>query len=347
MPNTSKVSTAYANGLANQIAKGVLRNNTFATNFSMAFFQNPNAFASKSIFPTVPVAQDTGKYAIFNREDLARVNAARKPQGGSVTGFTVTNTEDLYSVDVYQTILLFDLIEQTKVDRSGIVGASNTMKSKAKIVAEQLAIFQDILFADKFFKEGAWGTEYEGVDTAAAGNQFLKFADANFEPIKFFDNLKTEMHEKTGREPNKLLLGRKAYNALRENPDLRERISGSSSKAAPAILNYNDLRSLLEIDQIMVFGSSYNAAPVGKPADYKYIADPTAALLCYAPNSPAIDEPSCGYSFTWDMLGNGQYAPVFVRERNDATHTMEMEALLATSHKKTCDDLAIFLKNCV
>ena len=346
MPNTNHVSTAYAKGLQNQVAKGVLRNNVFATNFSMAFFQNPNAFASRSIFPVVPVAQDTGRYAIFNREDLARVNAARKPQGGSVTGFTVTNDEDTYSVDVYQTILLFDMIEQTKVDRSGIVGASNVMKSKARIVAEQLAILQDILFANKFFKEGAWDTEYTGKESGAGANEFLHFADANFEPIKFFDNLKTEMHEKTGREPNKLLLGRKAYNALRENPDLRERISGSSSKAAPAIISYPDLCKLLEIEQIHIFGSSYNAAPVGQPADYKYIADPTAALLCYAPNSPAIDEPSCGYSFTWDMLGNGQYAPIFVRERNDATHTMEMEALLATSHKKTCDDLGIFLKNC-
>lgn len=346
MPNTNHVSTAYAKGVQNQVAKGVLQNHTFATNFSMAFFQNPNAFASKSIFPTVPVALDTGKYAIFNREDLARVNVARKPQGGSVTGFTVTNTEDLYSVDVYQTILLFDMINQTRIDRSGIVGASNVMKSKARIVAEQLAIFQDIQFADKFFKEGAWGTEYEGVDSAASGNQFLKFADANFEPIKFFDGLKTEMHEKTAREPNKLLLGRNAYNALRENPDLRERISGSSSKAAPAILNHADLCKLLEIDQIAIFNSSYNAAPVGQAPDYKYIADPTAALLCYAPNTPAIDEPSCGYSFTWDMLGNGNYAPIFVREKDDASHTMEMEALLATSHKKTCDDLGIFLKNC-
>lgn len=344
---TTQTSASYVHGLKKQIAKGVLQTNRFATNFSMAFFQNPNAFASKSIFPTVPVELDTGKYLIFNREDLARVNAAKKPQAGMVQGFTVSNTYDLYSVEVYQTRLMFDQINQTRIDRSGVVGASNVMNSRAKIVAEQLAIFQDILFADAFFKKGKWGTEYTGVSTTPGGNQFYKFADANFEPIKFFDALKTEMHEKTGREPNKLLLGRKAYNALRENPALLERINGNSSKAAPAILNHNDLRNLLEIDQISIFNSSYNAAPIGQPAEYQYIADPNAALLCYAPNTPMIDEPSAGYTFTWDMLGNGQYAPMFVRESNDAAHTEEMEGLLATSHKKTCDDLGIFLADCV
>lgn len=330
-----------------RIAKGLLRNDKYATNFSMAFFQNPNAYASKSIFPTVRVAEDVGKYFIFNKEDLARINVARKPQLGKVQPFMVSNDEELYSVEVYQAIIGLDRIQQTRVERGGTVGASDIKKSRAKILAEQFGMFQDVMFADNFFKAGVWNNEYTGVDASATGKQFLKFANANFEPIKFFDELKTEMLETTRREPNKLLLGRKAYNALRENPDLRERISGNSSKAMPAILNHADLCKLLEIEQIAVFGSSYNAAPVGKPADMKFIADPNSALLCYAPNSPAIDEPSAGYSFTWDMLGNGDYAPMFVHEGEWGTHSEFMEGLIATSHKKTCDELGVFLKDCV
>lgn len=348
MPNavTTQTSASYVYGLKDKIAKGVLQNHRYATNFSMAFFQNPNAFASKSIFPTIPVDLDVGKYIVFDREDLARVNAAKKPQAGMVQGFTVSNHEELYSVDVYQTRLLFDMINQTRIDRSGVVGASNVMQSRAKIVAEQLAILQDILFADKFFKSGVWGTEYTGADSNPTGNQFYKFSDANFEPIKFFNGLKREMLEKTGRRPNKLLLGLDAYDALCECPALLDRINGNSSKDNPSILNDGDLARLLGFQKIAVFEGSYNAAPIGQQANYKFIADPTAALVCYSPDSPMIDEPSCGYSFTWDMLGNRNYAPVFVHDSNDASHTSEMEALLATSHKKTCDDLGIFLSNC-
>lgn len=348
MPNavTTKSNASYVYGVQNKIAKGVLHNNKYATDVSMAFFQDPNAFASKSIFPNVKVDLDVGKYLIFDREGLARVNAAKKPQAGMVQGFTVSNHDDLYAVEVYQTRLMFDMINQTRIDRSGVVGASNVMKSKARVVAEQLAIFQDIMFADEYFKTGAWNTEYTGTDSNPTGRQFFKFSDANFEPIKFFNGLKREMLEKTGRRPNKLLLGIDAFHALCECPALLERISGNSSKGNPAIIFDSDLAGLLGFQKISVFEGSYNAAPEGKPAEWKMIADPTAALVCYSPDTPMIDEPSCGYSFTWDMLGNGNYAPMFFRESNDASHTAELEGLLATSFKKTCDDLGIFLSNC-
>lgn len=348
MPNVTFQKTD-SNAVLSRINKGVLHNDVYATNHSMAFFQNPNAYATKSIFPTVPVSLPVGKYAIFTKGDLARVNVALKPQFGKVQPFQVSTKDGLYSVDVYQAIIGLDLIEQTKVDRSGVPGASNVKRSRTRILNDQFAMHQDILFADKFFKKGAWTEEWSGVDaTASAGsNEFVKFGNANFEPIKFFDDLKTDMLKKTRRTPNKLLLGIEAYKALRENPNLIDRINGSSSKASPAILNRADLAKLLEIDEIHVFGASYNAAPFGQEDDMRFIADPTAALLCYAPNSPAIDEPSAGYTYTWDMLGNGQFAPMFVNQGMPGTHSEELEGLLATSHKKTCDELGVFLKDCV
>lgn len=348
MPNVTFQKTD-TNAVLSRINKGILHNDVFATNYSMAFFQNPNAYASKSIFPTVPVSLPVGKYAIFSKGDLARVNVAPKPQFGKVQPFQVSTDYDVYSVDVYQAIIGLDLIEQTKVDRSGVPGSSNVKRSRTRILNDQFAMHQDILFADKFFKAGAWENEWTGLDASASddSNEFLKFGNANFEPIKFFDKLKTDMLKQTRRTPNKLLLGIEAYNALRENPNLIDRINGSSSKASPAILNHADLCRLLDIEQIHVFGATYNAAPFGQPDDMRFIADPTAALLCYAPNSPAIDEPSAGYTYTWDMLGNGQYAPMFVNQGMPGTHSEELEGLLATSHKKTCDELGIFLKDCV
>ena len=38
----------------------------------------------------------------------------------------------------------------------------------------------------------------------------------------------------------------------------------------------------------------------------RFICNPDDALLTYTTASPSIDEPSAGYTFTWDMLGNGQ-----------------------------------------
>ena len=44
-----------------------------------------------------------------------------------------------------------------------------------------------------------------------SGNQFLKFSDANFDPVHFFDEQKKEMKRMGRREPNKLSLGYDAY----------------------------------------------------------------------------------------------------------------------------------------
>jgi hypothetical protein len=79
----------------------------------------------------------------------------------------------------------------------------------------------------------------------------------------------------------------------------------------------------------------------------QFVCDPKAALLCYATANPAIDEPSAGYIFTWDMLGNGQYVALDQYEGENGTHSEFVEGLMSTDMKKTADDLAIFFKDCV
>ena len=74
---------------------------------------------------------------------------------------------------------------------------------------------------------------------------------------------------------------------------------------------------------------------------------PQAAILAYATDTPAIDEPSAGYIFTWDMLGDGQYMPTLQYPGENGTHSEFIEGLFAADMKKTADDLAIFLKDCV
>ena len=331
-----------------QIAKGAFRENRYLTNMSMAFFQSADAYVSKSLFPILPVAFSTGSYYIFDRADLARDNVQRKPQFGKVQPFQISSTTESYSVSVDQIIMGLDQISQTDVQRGNVTGASDPRKSKVKVISEQMNIHQDIIFAEAFFKKGAWQNELTGVESVTDGSkEFRKFSDANFEPIKFFDNLKRNMLETGRRLPNKLALGIDAYNGLKENGDLLERIKYSGSSINPALINERIIAEMLGIEKVVVFKSTYNSAPFGAKEKMQFICDPKAALLCYATDTPAIDEPSAGYTFTWDMLGNGQYLPVLQFEGEPGTHSEFIEGLMATSHKKTCDDLAVFLADCV
>ena len=107
------------------------------------------------------------------------------------------------------------------------------------------------------------------------------------------------------------------------------------------------LAQLFKVSEIVVAESVYNAAPYGAPDDIKFICEPNDLLLCYATDAPSIDEPSAGYTFTWDMLGNGQYTAVSQFEGKESTHTEFIEGLICTDPEITCADLGVYLQGAV
>ena len=205
----------------------------------------------------------------------------------------------------------------------------------------------DVECAKNFFQPGVWANEMEGVDSTPSGNQFLKFSDANFDPVHFFNARRREIKLSGRREPNKLALGYDAYIALTEHPDILERVKYTGSTANPAVVTRQVLAQILQIKEVAVLESTYNVAEPGQEDDMQFICDSTGALLCYATPTPAIDEPSAGYIFTWDMLGNGSWMATDQFEGEGGTHTEFIEGLMSTDMKKTADDLACYMKNCV
>lgn len=216
------------------------------------------------------------------------------------------------------------------------------------MIATQANIHQDVLFAKNFFKAGVWENEFAGVDsTSVTGKQFIKFTNGNSDPISFIEERATEMEELTGRRPNRMALGVNVYNALKKHQAILERVKYSGSTANPAMVNANVLSQLFEMERLSVQRSIMNNAALGEEAKMQYIGDPNAFLLAYATDSPAVDEPSAGYIFTWDMLGNGNVLPIRQFEGEQGTHSEFIEGLMATDMKKTGDDLAMFFKDAV
>lgn len=330
-----------------EIRKGTFQPNIYLTNLSMAYFQQASRYIAKAIFPICPVQLSSARYYTFSKADLLRDNVARKPQFGKVAPAQMGQLSDSYSCKVDQVITGIDQISLLNYTRTKAPGVADPRKAKTKFIAEQMLLHQDIVFAESFFKPGVWSNEWTG-DTAydEGAKTFIKFSDDNCDPVKLFDDLCTSIEQNTGRRPNRLGLGKSAYNALKNNPAIKERVMPGGSTANPATVNERVLAELFGIEKVVVLSSIYNAAPVGAEADMNFICDPNSAILAYATNSPAIDEPSAGYIFTWDMLGNGQYMPTVQFEGEGGTHSEFIEGLFSADMKKTADDLAIFLKDC-
>lgn len=331
-----------------QIAKGAFRPNIYLTNLSVAYFQSADRYVAKALFPICPVQLSSARYYTFSKGDLLRDNVARKPQFGKVHPAQMGQLDDSYNCKVDQVIVGVDQIDALNFQRTNAPGVADPRRAKVKFVAEQMLLHQDIAFAQGFFQSGVWTNEWTGGTTMnETGKQFIKFNDDNCDPVLLFDTLCTSVEQSTGRRPNRLGLGKSAFNALKSNPAVLDRVKFGGSTANPATVNERVLAELFGIEKVVVMSSIYNSAPVGAADDMNFICDPTSALLAYATNSPAIDEPSAGYIFTWDMLGNGQYMPTVQFEGEPGTHSEFIEGLFSADMKKTGDDLAVFLKSCV
>ncbi len=342
------MNTITPGALSVHISKGAFKPNIYLTNVSMAYFQDPERYAAKAIFPICPVPLSSASYYVFDKATLLRDNVARKPQFGKVSPAQMGQKTETYNCFVDQVIVAVDQIDSLNYQRSGVPGVGDPRKAKVKFVADQMNLHQDIIFAKKFFKSGVWSNEWTGSGTfSEAKKTFIQFDDEACDPVKLFDVLCTEVEQNTGRRPNRLGLGRESFNALKNHPGVVERVKFGGSTDVPAKVNERVLAELLGLEKVVVLSSVYNRAGIGEKEDMEYICDPDSAILAYATETPAIDEPSAGYIFAWDMLGDGQYMPVIQYEGENGTHSELIEGLLAADMKKTSDDLGVFLKSCV
>ena len=328
-------------------ALGTWKPNAYLSNMCMAYFQQ-GEYAARELFPVCPVGLSSSYYYIFSKGDIARDNLPRKPAFRHVAPAIMGQTDSTYACKVDQVLVGIDKISALDYTRSGAPGSADPRRAKVKFVAEQMNLHQDLLFAKNFFKAGVWKNEWEGAATAnAAAKKFLKFDDSNCDPVGLFDGLINEVRRVGRRKPNKLALGVDVFAKLKLNHFIMERIKYTGTTANPAIVTEQVLAQLFGVEKVVVLDSTYNDAPVGMDENMKYICDSKSALLCYTTDTPQIDEPSAGYIFAWDMLGDGKYTATRQFEGAPADHTEFIEGLIATDMKTTSDDLAVFLKNCV
>lgn len=332
------------------IAKGWTPNQ-YLTNLSMAFFADPSDYVATSIFPLCPVQLQSSYYYIFNKGDLARDQVMRKPAFGKVAPAIMGTTDQTYKTEVDQVLIGIDQISALNYQRTNVPATIDPRRVKVRAASELMMLHLDLLFAKNFFKSGVWTDEWTGTATAGevgdANKKFLKFSESASDPISFIDSRMTEIKLRGRRRPNRLCMGVNVFNALKNNAVIKERVMAGGSTPNPARVNENVLAQLFGVEQIKVLESTYNSARMGEADNMEFICDPDDMLLAYATNSPQIDEPSAGYIFTWDMLGNGAFTAFDQFEGEKGTHSEFIEGLMSTDMKKTCDDLAVYFKDCV
>lgn len=315
--------------------------NTPLTNISIAYMQKASNFVADRIFPNIPVQKQSDLFWTFDQGDFNRDEMKERAPATESEGGDFRVGQDQYYAPVYA--FHKDIADEVRANADSVLApdrmATNFVTNKALIKREKL-------FVTQFFATGIWGFERAGVASGETGTQYRRWDDAASTPIEDVRRAKREMMEQTGFEPNKLVLGRKVYDALLDHPDIIDRLNRGQT-TGPAMANKAALAALFEIETIEVMNAVENTAKEGQTAVHQFIGG-KHAMFVYAAPEPGMETASAGYTFSWTgHLGAGARGGRIRSFRMELIKSDRVEIEMSFVQKKIGGSLGYFFKDAV
>jgi hypothetical protein len=262
------------------------------TNISVKYVQDASAYIAGQVFPMVPVAKQSDKFYVYKREDWFRDDAQKRAMGTESVGGDYELATDLYYAERYA--FHKNVYDEERANSDDPLSPD---EDATAFVTDKLLLNKENNWAKKFFVPGVWGTDVEGAATAASGKVVFWDDYSSSDPIKNISDYSTNISEVTGKQPNTLVIGRKVYNALKNHPDILDRIRYSQK----GVVTNDLIAELFDVERVLVANAIQNVAKKGQDAQMEYIMG-NNALLCYTTNTPRLRTATAGYTFTWTGL---------------------------------------------
>lgn len=313
--------------------------NTPLSNVLISFFQNPANFIARKAFPVVPVQKQSDRYYVIDRGNFNRDEAKKRAPGteAAMIDYTLDNTPT-YSCDVYAVKELIP--DQIRANADAVL---NLEMNTTQNLAHKLLIKEEKDWVSTFFTGGIWSYDYDGNATGPTGgtDEVQQWDNANSTPIEDIQAGFDAILESTGFAPNTLVIGQQVYSALKNHPDIVDRIKYGQSSQDTAIVNLRTMAGLFDVERVLVSRAIENTADEGQANTGSFIAG-KRALLCYSSAAPSINTPSAGYTFSWNgyLGGNGigEIRKWYDKDRKSDV----LEAETAFDHKLISADLGAF-----
>lgn len=311
------------------------------TDFSQKYLQNVNNFVATRAFPQMPVQKQSDQYYVFSREDYYRDEVEERADGTESQGTGFRLSTDLYNAKVYA-------IHQDVTDRQRANADTglNLDESATQNVMHKMLIRRERDFATKFMSTSVWDTDLTGVAGTPGAGQFQSWSQDTSDPIADVRLGIENVQGSTGFRPNKMCIGRQAFNTLMDNAAVLDRIEGGATSEQPAMVQKRLLAALFELDEIFVMESVYNSAIKGAAENTGFITG-DSALLYYAPDQLSLNEPSAGAAFNWTgfmgATSNGFRIKRF--RQPEAYEADRIEGQMAFDHKVTGSELGYLFSN--
>lgn len=287
-------------------AQSDLHINQPLTNVSVAWIQNKNEYIADKVFPKVPVQKQSDLYWKYSKSEWRRTDAAKRAPGTESKGVGYKVDTGTYFCHVYAVHKDIDDQVRANADSNFKLDAEAT-----KFITGQLLLKRDIDWSSTFFKTGVWTTEYTGVSGTPSAGQFKQWNDDASDPINDISTHILNFRELNGFAPNVMVMGPHVLKALKNHPDIIDRIKYTQK----GIVTKDLIATLFDVPRIEVtYATKATVAEINDTADmdaaatYSFIHNSKGMLLAYSADSPSIQTPTAGYTFTWNgyTAGNSE-----------------------------------------
>ena len=321
----------FQKGIVTNPTAGDVHVNTPLTNFSQKYLQSADSFISTRAFPNAPVVKQSDLYYVFDRDDFYRDDAEERADGTESAGGSFDLSTDPYFARVYA--FHKDVTDRQRANQDAAVQLDT---SATQFVSHKLMIRREKAFADAFFTTGRWATD----------NNSVNWTTATSDPIVDFRNAKRQVKMDTGYEPNKVIFGRQSWDAILDNDAVLARITGGSTRDMPAMVMRELVAQLLEVDEIFVMNAIETTTQKGAATQTRAFIGGAHALLYYAPDSVALNEPTAGAQFSWTGFTGATDAGMRIRRfRKESLSADRIEGEMAFDYRLTGRDLGYFFQN--
>lgn len=310
------------------------------SNVSVAYMLDQSQYIANKVFPIVPVEKMSGIFMKYDRGDWLRDEAEKRADATESVGSGYNVGRDTYQCDVYA--FHKDVGDQIVANS---INAFNPIADATRFVASRLLLKQEKDFANTFFKTGVWATDWSGVSTAENGTTtYRQFSDyANSDPVQVIENAKEKIASTTGYEANTMVMGRQVFAALKNHPEIIDRIKYVSDEVPTEQL----IARLFGVDRLFVARSLINTAKEGQAETLAYNYGKSILLTHSAPN-PGLLTASAGYTFSWDGVSDGAGLSIGTTSmRLDTLRATRIESQSAWSNKVIAADLGLFINNII
>lgn len=311
------------------------------TNMSVQYLQDESNFIAGQVFPMVPVQKQSDRYFVYKKEDWFRDDAQERAPGTESAGgdYDIDNTPTYFC---RKYAFHKDVFEE---DRANADDPLTPDEDAVAFVTDKILLNKENNWARTFFKTGVWGTDLQGAAAAAAGKVVYWDDYANSSPIEDITAASTAQAEVTGKRPNTIVMGRRAYDALKNHPDFLDRVKYTQK----GVVTTDLIAQMFDVDRVLVANAIQNTAKKGQQAEMSFILG-NHVLLCYTTNAPRLKTATAGYTFVWTgLMGSnalgGRINRFSMPQLGIGTERIECE--LAYDMKVIAADMGTFIENAV